>query len=94
MAEPWIVVPAVAGSSPVDHPTTVHRSRFPVGVTVCGSRGVGPMSQVGLSSEARDPLSEKALFLLHDAALERRELSGQSPTNPMGTDCQRPPIKF
>jgi hypothetical protein len=28
------------------------------------------MSQVGLSIEARDPLSEEALFLLHEAGLE------------------------
>jgi hypothetical protein len=28
------------------------------------------MSQVGLSIEARDPLSEEALFLLDEAALE------------------------
>jgi hypothetical protein len=28
MAEPWIVVPAVAGSSPVDHPTTARGLRI------------------------------------------------------------------
>ena len=30
MVEPWIVVPAVAGSSPVDHPTTARNLRFTV----------------------------------------------------------------
>ena len=32
------------------------------------------MSQIGLRIEARDPLSEEALFLLHQAALEARRL--------------------
>jgi putative acetyltransferase len=32
------------------------------------------MSQIGLSIEPRDPLSEEALFLLHEAALEARQL--------------------
>ena len=32
------------------------------------------MSQIGLFIEARDPLSEEALFLLHEAVLEARRL--------------------
>ena len=32
------------------------------------------LSQIGLSIEPRDPLSEEALFLLHEAALEARQL--------------------
>jgi putative acetyltransferase len=46
------------------------------------------MSQVGLSIEARDPLSEEALFLLHEAALEARELYQDlvDPATPMPTN--------
>ena len=36
------------------------------------------MSQIGLLIEARDPLSEEALFLLHEAALEARRLYSDS----------------
>ena len=34
----------------------------------------GRMSQIGFLIDARDPLSEEALFLLHEAALEARRL--------------------
>jgi GNAT superfamily N-acetyltransferase len=70
MVEPWIVVPAVAGSNPVGHPITVCGLPF----TVCGSQFKRCMPQIVLSIERRDPLSEEALFLLHEAALEARQL--------------------
>lgn len=64
------MVPAVAGSNPVDHPIIVCGLPF----TICGSQCIRCMSQIGLSIEPRDPLSEEALFLLHEAALEARQL--------------------
>jgi putative acetyltransferase len=64
------VVPAVAGSNPVGHPRTV----FGLPFIVCGSQCIGCMLQIGLSIEPRDPLSEEALFLLREAALEARQL--------------------
>ena len=42
--------------------------------TVCGSQFKRCMPQIVLSIEPRDPLSEEALFLLHEAALEARQL--------------------
>ena len=46
------------------------------------------MSQLGLSIESRDPLSEEALFLLHEAALEARQLYPDliDPAAPMPTN--------
>jgi GNAT superfamily N-acetyltransferase len=46
------------------------------------------MSQTGLSIEARDSLSEEALFLLHEAALEARQLYPDliDPAAPMPTN--------
>jgi putative acetyltransferase len=46
------------------------------------------MSQIGLFIEARDPLSEEALFLLHEAALEARRLYSDlfDPGAPMPTN--------
>jgi GNAT superfamily N-acetyltransferase len=46
------------------------------------------MSQIGLLIEARDPLSEEALFLLHEAALEARRLYLDlfDPGSPMPTN--------
>jgi len=46
------------------------------------------MSQIGLVIEARDPFSEEALFLLHEAALEARRLYSDlfDPGAPMPTN--------
>jgi putative acetyltransferase len=46
------------------------------------------MSQIGLLIEARDPLSQEALFLLHEAALEARRLYSDliNPGAPMPTN--------
>ena len=54
---------------------------------------MGHRSQVGLSIEARDPLSDEALFLLHETALEARELYQDlvDPATPMPTNQPRRP---
>jgi len=46
------------------------------------------MAQIGILIEARDPLSEEALFLLHEAALEARRLYSDliDPAAPMPTN--------
>jgi len=48
----------------------------------------GHMSQIDLLIDARDPLSEEALFLLHEAALEARRLYSDlfDPGAPMPTN--------
>jgi putative acetyltransferase len=51
-------------------------------------KGSGHMSQIGFLIDASDPLSEEALFLLHEAALEARRLYPDTidPRAPMPTN--------